>query len=223
MNLILSGESPVYETGGLKEVRIPNDCSDWQSTRGRQLRAGAGRVPVRLECSGSESLPASFIPRPKHGNQFLKTLPRICVGPAIVDSQKIIQPCPFINRRYVNPLLFRSRVVPRRKRTSVRGLCRGGDPSDSFQARRIWSAVHPAQSPKGNPHRARYRSRLANACYLPERRSSRGGREGCQLPQRRSRPLARNAQLSGNRRQRLTQAGSREKSHTARFGTPPFH
>ena len=28
MGVILSGESPMYETGSLKEVSIPNDCSD---------------------------------------------------------------------------------------------------------------------------------------------------------------------------------------------------
>lgn len=33
MGVILSGESPVYETGSLKEVNIPNDRSDRQSTR----------------------------------------------------------------------------------------------------------------------------------------------------------------------------------------------
>jgi len=33
MGVILSGESPVYETGSLKENSIPNVHSDWQSTR----------------------------------------------------------------------------------------------------------------------------------------------------------------------------------------------
>ena len=33
MGVILSGESPVCETGSLKEVSIPNDRSDRQSTR----------------------------------------------------------------------------------------------------------------------------------------------------------------------------------------------
>ena len=40
MGVILSGESPVYETGSLKEITIPNDNSDWQSTRRRQLQKG---------------------------------------------------------------------------------------------------------------------------------------------------------------------------------------
>jgi hypothetical protein len=33
MGVILSGESPVCETGSLKEDSIPNERSDWQSTR----------------------------------------------------------------------------------------------------------------------------------------------------------------------------------------------
>ena len=36
MGVILSGASPVYETGTLKEFRIPNDRSDRQISRFRQ-------------------------------------------------------------------------------------------------------------------------------------------------------------------------------------------
>ena len=38
MGMSLWGVSPLCETGGLKEVSLPNDRSDWQSTRRRQLR-----------------------------------------------------------------------------------------------------------------------------------------------------------------------------------------
>ena len=37
---ILCWISPLCETGSLKEISIPNDNSDWQSTRRKQLRWG---------------------------------------------------------------------------------------------------------------------------------------------------------------------------------------
>lgn len=40
MGMSLWGVSPLCETGGLKEISIPNDNSDRQSTRRRQLRVG---------------------------------------------------------------------------------------------------------------------------------------------------------------------------------------
>jgi hypothetical protein len=43
MGVNLWGVSPLYETGSLKEISIPNDNSDWQSTRRKQLRWGDPR------------------------------------------------------------------------------------------------------------------------------------------------------------------------------------
>lgn len=40
MGISLWGSSPLCETGSLKEISIPNDNSDWQSTRRKQLRTG---------------------------------------------------------------------------------------------------------------------------------------------------------------------------------------
>ena len=64
MGLSLWGVSPLCETGSLKEVSLPNERSDWQSTRRRQLRqsdplgvtdggkeAGAKAATLRTETS----------------------------------------------------------------------------------------------------------------------------------------------------------------------------